>query len=124
MRYGQRKEVILRTFARFRVFAHFIEIGLIDESVDPAGNHFVREILMLHIQHELVYRRVKHVMKSDDGFHVAEVRTYMARIERCAVEDSLTHLVGHLLQFLNRHTFDVGGTLDVFYLIKIEFHIT
>ena len=107
-------EMVVCAFRRLGVARHVVVFFRIEISLFPSGQHLVGIALVGHVEDNLVFRRVEHVMQGDGGFHHAEVRTEMAAVVAQAVQQCFAHFSAQQVEFFQRQFFHVFRRVDVF----------
>ena len=109
--------VVLGAFRRRRVSRYGVHIvDIAEEASCATSKHLVRVALVADVEHELVHRRVEHVVQCDGRLNEAEVRTYVSAVLAHAVEHRRTCLVRHNVKRLYVQPFQVGWRLNLFYI--------
>ena len=73
------------------------------------GEHLVRIGLVPHVPHQLVARRVEHVVQRDRELHHAEPRADVAAGARARIDERRAHVVGQRAQLVAGERLQVGG---------------
>ena len=109
--------VILRAFRGRRIAAYGIHVVHIAKKSSRApGEHLVRVALVAHVEYELVFRRVKHVVQGYRRLHEPKVGPHMASMLAHAVQHGLPCLICHCLQRFQVQLFQVGWRLNLLYV--------
>ena len=109
--------VVLGAFRRRRVTRYGVHIvDIAKETCGATCKHLVRVALVADVEHELVHRRIEHVVQSHGGLNEAEVRTYVSAVLAHAVEHRPACLVCHNVKRLYVQPFQVGWRLYLLYV--------
>ena len=109
--------VVLGAFRRRRVTRYGVHIvDIAEETCGATCKHLVRIALVADVEHELVHRRIEHVVQSHGRLNEAEVRTYVSAVLAHAVKHRRTCLVRHNVKRLYVQPFQVGWRLNLFYI--------
>ena len=109
--------VVLGAFCRRRVARNGVHVvDIAEETSGTTRKHLVRIALVADVEHELVLRRVEHVVKCHGSLNETEVRTDVSAVLAHAVEHSRACLVSHYVQCFYVQPFQVGWRLNLFYI--------
>ena len=90
------------------------------ECFHSAGQHLVHIGLMRDIKHQLIRRRVKHIMERYRSLHHAQIRTYMTAMSGKLLKQSGTQFIAKRRKFIDRKPLYIIRGVD---FIKFHFHL-